>query len=274
MSNRLLPIPANLEKSVPLTDSDRLFTFLCEALPPVAPGQFIEVSIPGVGGFPVSVCDLSRDARVFACIRRAGRVTNALFGLAPGAALGLRGPFGKGFDPALFKDRDVLLVAGGLGLAPLHALLAALLQSGHSQRLILLYGARNPSSLLFAEELGRMTAEGGLEVSFAVDVADDRQPRAGGIPCRLGLVTSLLDGLDLQPDRTTAVVSGPPAFYRGALEKLDSLGLSPEKILATLERRMRCGIGECCHCVTGGVYLCQEGPVFSLAQLRRIEGAI
>lgn len=274
MIEQLQPIPAVLESSQPLTGNDRLFNLRSEAPLTVAPGQFVEISIPGVGAFPVSPCDLSRDSRICTCIRRAGRVTSALFGLGPGSRIGLRGPFGNGFDPAFFVGRDVLMLAGGLGIAPLRALLIALLAAGRHRRLILLYGSKYPTVILFGEELVDLAVQDRLELRLAVDSAAGGSASIAGYPCRLGLVTCLLDDLQLQPDRVTAVVSGPPVLYRHVLERLASLGISPDRILATLERRMRCGIGECCHCVTGGVYLCQEGPVFSLGQLRQMEGAI
>ena len=276
MTEQLLPISAVLEESRPLSGSDRLFTFRCERPVAVTPGQFVEISVPGVGGFPVSPCDLSRQMQLRACIRRAGRVTGALFDLPPGSTVGVRGPFGNGFDGAAFVGRDVLMIAGGLGIAPLRALLLALLEAGSHSRLMLLYGSQDPTLVLFAEELVQLANQDRLELALAVDRKPDNggNPALAGVPLRVGLVSSLLDDLVLEPGRTTAVVSGPPALYGGVMERLAGLGLAPERILATLERRMRCGIGECCHCVTGGVFLCLEGPVFALDRLRTMEGAI
>lgn len=273
MLNSLQPVPAVLERVSALVPDNHIFTFRPEEPISVAPGQFVEISVPGVGGFPVSACELVRESRIVACIRKAGRVTSALYRLETGAQLGLRGPFGNGFELKSLQGRDVLMIAGGLGMAPLRALLHALLETGQ-QRVILLYGSRNWSTLLFRDELVQLADAGKIELRFSVDLDDGSHSEFESVPCRVGLVNELLHGLELKPEKTAAVVSGPPALYRCVLEQLAGLGLSPDHIFATLERRMRCGIGECCHCVTGGVYLCQDGPVFPLAQIRSMEGAV
>lgn len=273
MLKRLQPVPAVLEKVSPLVTDNHVFTFRLEEPMPVAPGQFVEISVPGIGGFPASVCELVRGVHIALCIRKAGRVTSALYQLAPGMGVGVRGPFGNGFDLELMRGRDVLMMAGGLGMAPLRVLLQALLEQGR-QRVTLLYGARDWSTLLFRDELAQLAADGRIELRFSVDRAEGVPHGTGSVPCRVGLVNTLLDDLQLTAGSTVAVVSGPPALYQFVLEVLAALGLPPEYIFATLERRMRCGIGECCHCVTGGVFICEEGPVFSLAQLRNMEGAV
>ncbi len=274
MLDQLQPHSAVLQAVAPLTADDRLFLFLSAEPISATPGQFVEISIPGVGGFPVSPCDLVKGKQIYSCIRKAGRVTSALFELEVGASIGLRGPFGNGFDLSQCVNRDVLLLAGGLGIAPLRALLAALLKTEQHRQLILLFGAKTFSALLFRDELVKLAKAHKLKLLLSVDDDEGLSHVTTDHPCRVGLVTSLLDELTLQCKMTTAVVSGPPALYRGALEQLATLGLPPERIFATLERRMRCGIGECCHCVTGGVYLCQEGPVFSLEKIRTLEGAL
>lgn len=270
----LQPIPAVLQQVEPLTPGNHLFFFRPTEPIAIAPGQFVEISVPGIGAFPVSACDLVRSGCIVSCIRKAGRVTDALFGLQSGARLGIRGPFGNGFDLERLRGRDVLLMAGGLGMAPLRALLHALLDHGWPQRVILLYGARNGRELLFRDELVRLAKANAIELCFSVDLDEGKNSVPAAIPCRVGLVSDLLDGLPLSVGMTASVVSGPPALYGGVLEKLAALGLPPGHIYATLERRMRCGIGECCHCVTGGVFICEEGPVFSLSQLRNMEGAV
>lgn len=273
MMNSLRPVPAVLEKISPLVEDNNVFTFRPDQPMPVAPGQFVEISLPGVGGFPVSVCELASGARVTACIRKAGRVTQALYRLKAGARVGLRGPYGNGFDLDWLRRRDVLLIAGGLGLAPVRGLLQALLQQDN-QRISLLYGARNWSTLLFRDELLQLADAGRIELRLSIDEGSDFSLEAQAVPCRVGLVSELLDGMPLRVESTAVVVSGPPVLYQCILEDLAALGLPPEHILATLERRMRCGVGQCCHCVTGGAFVCQAGPVFSLAQLRNMEGAL
>jgi len=275
MQDDLLPVPAVLGRIEPMVEDNHVFTFVTEPPLEVAPGQFFEISLPGVGNFPVSTCNRVIDGRIEACIRRAGRVTDALYRLEPGAQVGLRGAFGKGFDLELFADRDVLMVAGGLGMAPLRALLAKLLAGEpRCDRIILLYGSREPKTLLFREELIQLAQAEKIELKFSVDFAADLQGPFSGIVCQIGLVNALLHDLKLKPQQVVAAVCGPPALYACILEELCAMGIAASRILATLERRMRCGIGECCHCVAGGRYICRDGPVFSLAQLRTMPGAI
>lgn len=275
MSVSLLPIPAVIEEIVPMLVDNHIFTFRTSQAIALAPGQFFEVSVPGVGSFPVSSCDLVDNGRIASCIRRTGRVTDALYRLKEGDSVGLRGPFGNGFPLQDFAGQDALLIAGGLGMAPLRGLLRALLDDGQRQgQIFLLYGSREPDSLLFAEELIGLSQRGRIQLRFSVDFAETMPGAFERVFCRVGLVNELLDGLDFLPRRTVAAVCGPPALYRCVLEELALLGVLPAKIHATLERRMRCGIGECCHCVAGGQYICKEGPVFSLEQLRTMTGAI
>lgn len=275
MTTSFLPIPTRIEAIEPLAPGHKLFTFCPEQPLALAPGQFIEVSLPGIGAFPVSACTLLREGRITSCIRCAGRVTEALFRLEPGALIAVRGPFGNGFPLAAFGDSDPLLIAGGLGIAPLRALLHALLDMvGEVGRITLLYGTREPDTLLFREELAALAAAGRIDLHLSVDFAEEFPCRELGVVCEVGLLNSLLDEVALDPARTVAALCGPPALYRCVLEELAQAGIAPQRIFATLERRMRCGVGECCHCVTGGVFLCREGPVFTLDRLRTMEGAI
>jgi NAD(P)H-flavin reductase len=275
MNANFLPIPARIETVAPLAPGHRLFTFHSERPIALLPGQFIEVSLPGIGAFPVSACALVEEGRITSCIGCTGRVTEALFRLQPGALIGVRGPFGNGFPLSAFHNSDPLLIAGGLGIAPLRALLHALLtMAGEVGRITLLYGTREPDTLLFRDELARLKAAGRIDLHLSVDFAEDSPCRELGVVCEVGLINTLLAAVTLDPTRTVAALCGPPALYRCVLEELAQAGIAPQRIFATLERRMRCGVGECCHCVTGGVFLCQEGPVFTLARLRTMAGAI
>lgn len=274
MMHTLLPIPAVIEKIDALVVDNHLFAFRPQKPLQLLPGQFVEISIPGIGGFPVSSCDLVHEGLITSCIRRTGRVTEALYQLQVGDTVGLRGPFGNGFPLERFVDQDALMIAGGLGMAPLRALLKALLADERTGRITLLYGSREPEALLFREELVELSGQGHFEVRFSVDFAETLPGPSRKVFCKIGLVSELLEDLEFNLGRTVAAVCGPPALYRCVLEELALMGLPTRKIFATLERRMRCGIGECCHCVVGGQYICKDGPVFSLAQLRSMEGAI
>ncbi len=269
------PLPARLEAVDGTVADNHLFTFVLSEPLFVAPGQFVELSIPGLGTFPVSVAAFPSGERFQACIRRAGRVTAALYRLQEGAELGIRGPFGRGFPLEVFAGRDVLLVAGGLGIAPLRALLHALLvRRGEFGEVMLLYGSRDPGSLLFRDELEGLARSGSIRLRFSVDFAAELPWSSGAFVCRVGLVTELLQDLAFTPSATVAAVCGPPSLYGCVLEDLARMGIAPERIFATLERRMQCGVGQCCHCVTAGVFICSQGPVFTLGELRRMPGAI
>jgi NAD(P)H-flavin reductase len=275
MKDTLQPVVAQLQEIVPMATDNHLFSFLPEQPMALAPGQFVEISLPGIGSFPVSACDQVRNGQITSCIRRAGRVTDALYQLEKGDVVGLRGPFGNGFPLQLFDDQDALLIAGGLGMAPLRALLKSLLdRQKRKGRIILLYGSRDPGSLLFREELIALSKEQQIELRFSVDFAENLPSLDDRIVCKIGLVNELLADLSFAPRQTVAAVCGPPALYHCLLEELALIGIPAAKIFATLERRMRCGVGECCHCVVAGHYICKDGPVFNLEQLRTMRGAI
>jgi sulfhydrogenase subunit gamma (sulfur reductase) len=275
MKEDLQPVAAVLHEIVPMATDNHLFSFLPEQPMALAPGQFVEITLPGIGNFPVSACDPVRNGLITSCIRRAGRVTEALYQLEQGDVVGLRGPFGNGFPLQRFKDQEALLIAGGLGMAPLRALLQTLLDDqGRKSRIIVLYGSREPEALLFREELVKLSKEQQIELRFSVDFAETLPSLDGRVVCKIGLVNELLAGLTFAPRKTVAAVCGPPALYHCILEELALIGIPAAKIFATLERRMRCGVGECCHCVAAGRYICKDGPVFSLEQLRTMTEAI
>lgn len=276
MTINLLPMVATLESIEHAVPDHQLFRFRPAQPLVLAPGQFIELSLPGIGAFPVSTAAWPNGELVECCIRRAGRVTAALYNLSTGAEVGIRGPFGNGYPLSAFLGQDVLLLAGGLGMAPLRALLHWLLtRRAELGTLTLLYGCREVSAFLFREELQQLAETGQISLRFSVDFAEAIPAWVNApVVCQIGLVNELLDGLIFNPERTIAALCGPPALYQCILEELACRGIAPEQIYATLERRMQCGVGECCHCVTAGIYLCSAGPVFSLAQLRQMEGAI
>lgn len=241
----------------------------------VAPGQFVEISLPGIGEFPVSAAAWPSGEELTLCIRRVGRVTDALYRLPIGAQLGIRGPFGQGFPVETFLGHDLLLIAGGLGMVPLRTLLHWLLS--HRQEvgeIILLYGSYDSAGLLFRQELEELATAGKIRAYFSIDSPCDELDGEKKISCQLGVVGDLLQNLNFSPATTVAALCGPPILYHHLLERLAALGVPSSAIFASLERRMKCGVGQCCHCVTAGVYVCCQGPVFSLDQLRTMPGAI
>jgi NAD(P)H-flavin reductase len=225
------------------------------------PGQFVELSVLGVGEGPFSLpSSPTRPGILQLAIRRAGVLTSYLFDhVREGDEVGLRGPLGNGFPVERFLDHDVLLVAGGLGMVPIRGLLQYLVDlRAHFGRVILLYGCRSPDELLFRDELDTWRRRRDAEVLLTVDATNGRSWSGNQ-----GLVTELLDDVGLDVGRTYAVACGPPVLYRFLLEKLADLGFGKDRIYLSLERRMECGVGKCGHCAVGYTFTCLHGPVFS-----------
>jgi len=245
-----------------------------ETLSRFVPGQFVQLSVPGAGEIPISPADLpGADGTLELCVRRVGHVTEFLHNLPAGARLGLRGPFGTGFPVRQMAGHPVLLLAGGLGIAPLRSLLFHLLRnSADYGEITLMYGARQPKVMLFREELSALAARGGLRLYLTVDFAP--QEPAGAFSCAVGLLPDLLKGFSFDAPESYVAVCGPPALYRCLTEELMGAGVDARRILFSLERRMRCGIGRCCHCAIGQKLCCADGPVFSLDELQQIPEAL
>ena len=259
------PFMARIVRVHRLMENDRLFTlrFVDEARAAAfrhRPGQFMMVSVPGTGEAPISISSTPTRPEVLElCVRRVGRLTRALYRLGPNDLVGLRGPYGNGFPVETLEGSDLLLVAGGLGMAPLRSLLGyALDRRERFGDLTLMYGARTPQEMLFRDEIGALADRPDMRCLLTVD----RDP-AGGWPHRVGLLPRLFDAATIDPATTHAVVCGPPIVYRFVLERLLAAGFSKDRILMSLERRMKCGVGKCGHCAIGAKYTCLHGPVFT-----------
>lgn len=276
--NSALPVPAVISAIRPLTADTSLLTLRTETHDSVAsaflPGQFLELSLPGVGEIPVSYCGYpATDGTVELCIRHVGHVTNPLKSATPGDAVAVRGPFGNGFPLETYDGQDMLLIAGGLGMAPLRALLLSLLkQRERWGSLTLLYGAREIGALLFLDDLLELKKGGQIRLLLAVD----RPGNGIDMPpdCHTGLLPSLLGRLCVDPARTCAALCGPPVAYPHLVFGLRLLGLPDNRMFLSLERRMKCGVGRCGHCAVGTRLCCVDGPVFPYSELAGIEGAL
>jgi len=227
---------------------------------PPRPGQFTMLYAFGVGEVPVSVSGSGRGGILVQTIRAVGAVTRALCAAAPGDTIGVRGPFGTDWGLGLADGRDVLIVAGGIGLAPLRPLvLAALDQRARYDRLVLLAGARSPQDLIFTRELATWRRRG-ADVRVTVD-----HGRAGW-DGHVGLVTGLIEHALADPAGTAAFVCGPEIMMRLSADTLARCGVPAADIRVSLERNMRCGTALCGHCQLGPLLLCRDGPVVSYAQ--------
>jgi NAD(P)H-flavin reductase len=227
--------------------------------PPIAPGQFVMVYVLGVGEVPISVSGATGEpGPVVLTVRAVGAVTRAICASGPGAVLGLRGPFGTAWPVDDAAGADVVVVAGGIGLAPLRpVLLRALERRDAYGEVVLLYGARTPGDLLYPRELL------GWGEAAAVDVTVDAAE--AGWRGKVGVVTTLLDDARFDPASASAFVCGPEIMMHFALRALLDRGVAPERIHVSLERNMRCGVGHCGHCQLGPTLICRDGPVYPYA---------
>jgi sulfhydrogenase subunit gamma (sulfur reductase) len=235
------------------------------------PGQFVGVSALGIGEAPISISSSpSRSNGTFElCIRMAGDVTGALHRLSPDDRIGVRGPFGRGFPIEKFRGKDMLFAPGGLGLAPLRSLINQVLdERAHFGQVVILYGARNPSELLFKDELQQWDDREDVEFHVTVDRGDENWTG------NTGVITTLFPKISIYSRNTVAVTCGPPVMYRFVLMELLGKGISEGNIYLSLERRMKCGVGKCGHCQINNVYACQSGPVFSYKEIQGLEEAL
>ena len=272
-SSIYLPTQSRILAAQPLTKLEMLFTI--ELPGGIAldhkPGQFVEVSLLGVGEAPISISSSpSRSNGSFElCVRRAGDLTSVLHRMTPGEMIGIRGPFGRGFPFERFRGKDMLFAPGGLGLAPLRSLINQVLdERGNFGRVIILYGARHPSELLFTDELAEWQARDDIELHLTVDRADDDWKE------NVGVITALFPKIDIHPRNTVAVTIGPPVMYRFVLMELLGKGISEGNIWLSLERRMKCGVGKCGHCQINHLYTCQSGPSFSYTEIKHLAEAL
>ncbi|MEV6205761.1 FAD/NAD(P)-binding protein [Kitasatospora sp. NPDC051914] len=255
-----VPVPYRVASARPETaDSVSLELVAQDApLPGFSPGQFAMVYAFGVGEVPISVSAID-GATVTFTVRSVGAVSAALGRLGPGSPVGLRGPFGTGWNLTGTADADVLVVAGGIGLAPLRPVVHRLL--GPAGRLSVLVGTRTPADLLYPDEVA---AWGG---TARVEVTVDRPDRewSGSV----GVVTALLDRVEPGPG-TAALVCGPEVMMRRTADALLARGVPADRIQLSLERNMRCGTGHCGHCQLGPLLLCRDGPVVDCAVSRQL----
>jgi NAD(P)H-flavin reductase len=231
------------------------------------PAQFGMVGVPGFGEVPISFSsDPDADDHIGITVRHVGAATRALTAAPLGSVVGLRGPYGEPWPIEAAEDRELLVVAGGLGLAPLRSLLVVTSRRrDRFARLGLAYGARSPADILYGGDLDGWSRHG-VEVAVTVDRADSAWTG------RTGLVTELFESLVERPAATGAMMCGPDQMMLASGIALIGLGVSPSRIWVTLERNMQCGIGLCGHCQLGSVFVCRDGPVFRFDRISALLG--
>jgi len=237
------------------------------------PGQFVMLELPGIGEAPFSISSSPlRHGDIELCIRAVGDLTNFLGRVPPGTVVGLSGPFGTSFPMERMENGDLLLIAGGLGLAPLRAPIFSVLENRFLyKRIDIIYGAKNPEDLLF-----RYQYDTWRQFDIGLHLIVDRADAAWQGP--VGLITDVLrQRLTATPDLSRdcfAIVCGPPVMFRSVCDLLIRAGMPMERIFVSLERRMHCGRGKCCRCNIGSTYTCLKGPVFDYWSVLNMKEAI
>ena len=267
--NVYLPHIAVIEKIIEETPGIRTFHFnfkdarLKEEFT-FESGQFGEFSIFGIGEatFCISSSPTRRDHLEFA-VQRAGKVTNALHRLGVGAQIGVRGPFGNSFPLDFLQGSNLVFVAGGIGLAPLRSLIWNVIDNRDKyENVDIIYGARSPLDLCFKYDLEAW----GKNTTVKMTTTVDRE--AAGWTGNVGFVPNVTGKVAPSAKNAVAIVCGPPVMIRFTFPVLEKLGFTPEQMITTLEKRMKCGIGKCGRCNIGEIYVCRDGPVFSYAQIK------
>jgi NAD(P)H-flavin reductase len=225
------------------------------------PGQFIMMSVLGEGEAPFCVSSSpSRPGLLEFCIRKMGTMTESLFAMKENQNIGIRGPYGNGFPMEKMEGKDIMIVGGGMGVAPLRSLLLYILDNRDKfGNVTYLHGARTPGDMLFREEFLQLKERDDLRCLLTVDKDD-----TGKWKDKIGVVTTLFKDLGpIDAKNTVAAVCGPPIMYKFVMDHVVKLGIPKHQILMTLERRMKCGVGKCGHCAIEYLYTCIDGPVFS-----------
>jgi len=231
---------------------------------PFYPGQFNMLYVFGAGEVPISISgDPSRGSPLVHTTRAVGQVTNAMRQLKRGGMLGVRGPFGSHWPVAEAEGNDVVIVAGGIGMAPLRPVLYHLLSQREKYgKIVLLYGTRSPSDILYRKELEHWRGHLDLDVQVTVDRADDNW--RGNV----GVVTTLIQRAPFDALNTIAMVCGPEVMMRFTSQELERRGISSDNVFVSMERNMQCAVGFCGHCQFGPKFICKDGPVFHYNEIK------
>ena len=266
-----IPYLATVQSVVDLTPDVKLFTV---ELNDVAvresftyrPGQFAFISVFGMGEVPFGITSVAhRNEGLQFAVRRVGTVTNALHELGEGATVGVRGPFGNSFPLEDYEGKNIFIIGGGIGMAPLRPVINTILDRRDSYSdLLIINGARTPQDLVFAPEFDIWSQSPRTKLELTVDRGDENWTG------RVALVPDVVRDVKPLPENTIAITCGPPIMIRFTLEALKELGFADRQIVTTLESNMKCGLGKCARCNVGDKYICKDGPVFDFEQISQL----
>lgn len=266
-------LPRTVEIVDRIEESPDIFTLRLAHVDPIAgaafrfePGQFNMLYLYGAGEVPISIVSDPEELPVVGhTVRAVGRVTRAMARLERGQQLGLRGPYGRGWPLAAARGNDILVITGGLGCAPVVAVIEHVLRRRPDYgRLIIVQGVKHAADLIWRNRYEAWSRRPDTQVLLAADVASSRWP------WHVGRVTELLDRAALRPDQTIAMLCGPEVMMGAAVQRLVGLGLGEEQLYLSLERNMQCALGYCGHCQHGPRFVCSDGPVFAYPQVREL----
>ena len=260
------PLKAVIEEVIEETPTIKTFRLKPEGGFKFSTGQFIEMTVPGVGEAPFTPSsDPGISERLDLTIMNVGEVTSKLHSMRPGEVVGIRGPYGKGYPLDKFKGKDILIVGGGVGLAPLRSLLFSLFSTiDNYRKVVLRYGSRSPKDIVYKTLIPEWSKKDKVDILVSVDIGD---PSWQG---NVGLVTTILGDSPVDFTNTVGIVCGPPIMMKFVTLKLLDLGIKPADIYLSMEKSMSCGLGKCGHCRVGKYYACKDGPVFTYEQLKDI----
>ncbi len=229
------------------------------------PGQFMMLSVLGVGESAISISNVDDDNLINATVRNVGNVTNSIFSFKKNDTIGMRGPYGIGWPLREIKDKDILIIAGGMGMAPLRGVIHYIMNHrkdyGHFE---IIYGAKTPEDMIFKYEFDTWMKIKNSTIHFTADEIPGSNP----FECKIGLVTSCFPMMNTRHKNTVVMVCGPEIMMRYVAKCLETIGFADKQIYLSLERRMKCGIGKCGHCQIGINYVCKDGPVFNYADIK------
>jgi NAD(P)H-flavin reductase len=263
--NPYYPIPTKIKKIIPETPN--ITTFILDGKPiEFRAGQFAELTIPGIGEAPFTPSSSPHDKDLEFTIMKVGRVTDALFELEEGALVGVRGPFGKPYPLSEFKGKEIFIVGGGVGFAPLRSLFLALVHEiDEYKKIYIRYGARSPKDIVYKQFIPEWQKLDRVDILLTVDVGDESWKG------RVGVVTTILDQIPVDLQTSPTVVCGPPLMMKFTTQKLVAAGFKDANIYLSMEQNMSCGLGKCNHCRLGKIYVCKDGPVLTWKDIKDIE---